>query len=259
MPSRRDETFADVRNPVFGGLAAGRRREVLGVLLDEDSPVTEQELATYLATAEREPAATDVTAARKRTIRTELVHVHLPTLEEVGLITWNRDDATVATAAHPALEDPRFRLLLDSEVDELDEVLSHLANERRRVLLAILRDERAPTSRTALAGELLRRETDEIDPDSELVEDAAVTLHHVHLPKMTTDDLIEYDSETGRIAYAGHPALEEIFTIIYEPDDRLADSYGGFLDGLKETYTQLNRETSNEANWPHFWRNSTRG
>lgn len=251
MNSRRDEASAGARNPIFERVAAGRRRDILRYLLGHDSPVTDRDVATHLATKAQEPAV--------QAVHSELVHVHLPALADTGLIEWTRTDETIDTAAHPALDDPRFRLLLEVEADGLDDALSNLADERRRVLLTVLRDARTSLTRTDLARELLRSEETDLVPDSESVDDVLVSLHHVHLPALVDAGLVEYDRETDRISYAAHPALEEVFTIIYEPDERLVGTYDGFLEGLKAAYEKWSREPTEEADWPHFWREFSHG
>lgn len=239
-------------HPVFKAIAKSPRREVLCLLLVRDAPVTEQELAVHLqATKQR---LTKTSQATQQDIHAELVHIHLPTLENAGLITWNQDEATIDTPAHPAFDDPRFGLLLEAEADDLDEVFSHLANDRRRILLTILRNEPKPISLTTLARELLERETQQTDLDPGTVEDVIVLMYHTHLPELANADLIEYHPDAGHAKYLSHPALEEVFTIIYEPDKRLADAYAGFFEGLQDTYKQITEAIDEEADWPTSWR-----
>lgn len=257
MCRRKKETVSSSHNPVFESLASDRRRDVLRALLDRSRSGTEQELTTLAAVTERRPAATDVTTADLRIARSELVHIHLPKLEYAGLIVWNRGTGSVETTSHPAFEDPRFRLLLEVDTPGLDEVLSNLANERRRVLLTHLRDEGTLMSRPALARDLLRHETGATD--SERVEEVITALSHVHLPKLRGANLIEYDRETGRAAYSTHPSLEAVFTIIYEPDTCLLDAYDDFLGGLKTAYMRLGRDGAGKADWPHAWNGTYHG
>lgn len=259
MGAGSDRALVGPRNPVFEGIAAPYRREILDVLLDADRPVTEQELATHLATAGRRPSGTDLAPAEVGTIRTEVTGLHLPKLEDAGLVAWNGDDATVETTSHPALDDPRLGLLLDAGGEGLDEVLSRLANERQRIVLTALRDARTPMSETALGRELVRRERGETDPDPGAVDVALASLSYAHLPKLADVDLVDYDPEAGRVAYRDHPTLEEVFTIVYEPETCLVDAYDGFLEGLEAAYRRLGRTASEEADWPHFWRDTQYG
>ena len=241
---------------VFEAMAHSTRREILRLLLVRDAPVTDQELAAHLATVERHPTRRGA-AAERDTARTDLVHTHLPTLADVGLIARNRDETIVDTAPHPAFDDPRFRLLLDAEVDGLDNALSNLAVKRRRVLLTVLRDMRTSMTRRDLAREILRSNETESEPDRNAVDSLIASLYHVHLPALDDAGFVEYDHETGRATYSSHPALEEVFTIIYEPDQRLVDSYGGFFSGLEMAYKEWRPGAGTEAEWPHFWRDPT--
>ncbi len=71
-------------------LSADTRREVLAYLYEIDRVVTVTELADYLA-------ATGIEHDRDRA-ETVLHHTHLPKLDAVGAVRWNRDDGTVRLA-----------------------------------------------------------------------------------------------------------------------------------------------------------------
>jgi len=246
------------RHPVFEAISTSVRRELLRFLLVRDDPVTEERFVGHLAGTDRYPMAEGAVAERQ-TIHTDLVHTQLPVLADAGLITWDRDATAVETAPHPAFDDPRFRLLLDAEADDLDAALSSLAIDQRRALLTILRDAQVSITQTDLAREFLRSDETEFEPDQNAVDDVLASLHHVHLPALGDAGLVEYDRKASRVAYTGHPAVEEIFTIIYEPDTCLADSYDGFFKGLKAGIDKLKQETDTEAEWPDAWRNSHHG
>lgn len=242
MNSRRDEDATDPRNPVVDSIADSRRRALLGALLGRSSPADVRELAGRLASAD----GTD-----RRRVRVDLVHAHLPKLERAGLLSWDREESTVAVAAHPALDDPRFRRLLEAEGDGLDETLSTLAARRRRLLVTVLRDERRPMPRAELAEELLRRESggDGVGPRERAR--VVASLHHVHLPMLADAGLIDYDRDADRVAYADHPALEEVFSIVQ--GERLCDSYDGFIAGLSDAYERFGRTTDGDVDWSNFW------
>lgn len=244
--------------PVFAAIAASARRELLKLLLVRDLPVTERECVAHLAATGHRPTSR-VPAADRQTLHTALIHTHLPVVEDAGLINWDRDTETVKTAPHPAFDDPRFWLLLESEAEGLDAALTQLANDRRRVLLTDLRNAETAKTRRDLARELLSSDETGLDPGSDGVDEVRASLHHVHLPPLDDADLIEYDSEADRATYRDHPALEEVFTIIFEPDERVTDSYDGFFEGLKAAYTELTRKTHTEAEWPTAWRDPHHG
>jgi len=256
MPTRRANDLS--RHPVFEAISTSARRELLRLLLVRDEPVTEEHFVAHLAATDQYPTPEGAVADRQ-SIHTDLIHSHLPVLADAGLITWNRDATTVETAPHPAFDDHRFRPLLEAEANDLDTALSNLAIEQRRALLTILRDAQASITQSDLARELLRSDETDFEPDRNLVDDVLVSLHHVHLPALADAGFIEFDRETERATYTGHPAVEEVFTIIYEPNTYLADSYDGFFEGMKAGIDKLKQEKGTEAEWPDAWRNPHHG
>lgn len=95
---------------LYRGLAATERRRVLYALLT-DGPATVDELATLLAGWEATTSQRMLTPEDRDRLVTELVHVHLPLLETVGLIVRKEASDTVAAAAlTPAVEE----LILES-------------------------------------------------------------------------------------------------------------------------------------------------
>lgn len=241
------------RNQTLSSIASSRRREILRLLLAEGSPVAMSDLATHLASTDQQVSTSSGAPAETRSLQTELYHNHLPQLANAGLVRWNREAKTVEMASHPALDDPRFRRLLDAEPEGLDEALIHVANERQRVLLSLLREADAPLTQTDLARELLRAGHTDLDPDSDTVENVITSLHHVHLPALQDDNLVKFDRETDRVTDTNHRGLETIFTIIYDHEMHLVDRYDEFLQGLGEASETLDRTTSEMAGWPHFW------
>lgn len=217
-----------LHNPTIRGIAAGERREVLEMLITA-GPLPESTLAERLSAPDR---GLPEDAGRERTARTDLVHRHLPALEDAGLITWNREGGIAGPADHPALADPRFERLVETETEGLDDVLLCLAHEYRRIALTLLRDGQTAMGRGVLANEI-RRCGDRggtLDPATEGRIDTA--LHHAHLPMLSDVALVEYDPATGRVVYADDPVLEEVLTVIYGAEERTEDGYDEFLTGL---------------------------
>jgi len=89
--------------------------------------------------------------------------------------------------------DRRTGQLTDSERHEL------LANERRRNVLAVLDRETTPVTLETVAGQVAGHETAPAMPDVDTVRSVRISLHHVHLPKMTSLGVVEYDRATRRI------------------------------------------------------------
>ena len=68
-----------------------------------------------------------------------------------------------------------------------------LAAERRRLALDYLADRTGPVDIEELAAAIAARETDENSPDDDTVRQVAISLHHVHLPKMAAIGVIDYE------------------------------------------------------------------
>ena len=200
----------------------------------------------------------DVTEDEIQSCRTSLVHAQLPVLDEAGLVDRDATAATVTTSDHPVFEDPTFRHVVETgvEADGWDDVLDSLASKRRRTVLSVLHDRPGPMARADLARAVAASETDgEVDPSSDAIEHLRISLRHQHLPKLADAELVEYDEAAGTVAYTTHPLLEEVFTIIRSPKDRLVDRFGRFFDGLGEAAprTRKARGTGEWLDWPSVW------
>ncbi|ELZ27482.1 hypothetical protein C475_06170 [Halosimplex carlsbadense 2-9-1] len=86
------------------------------------------------------------------------------------------------------------RTVIDLSADERHELL---AAQRRRVALAVLAERAAPTELDDLARAVAAREGE--DPPAEAVERLAVSLHHVHLPRMDELGVVDYDPSANRV------------------------------------------------------------
>lgn len=80
-----------------------------------------------------------------------------------------------------------------------DDLFDVLAVSRRRTVLSILRERQTPIDGETLAQRIASHER---DSPQEPVSDSAVqqihvSLHHVHLPKLETAELVTYDREEG--------------------------------------------------------------
>ena len=74
-----------------------------------------------------------------------------------------------------------------------------LASEPRRLVLEVLSDRDTPLGLDDLATAVATRRSDDLAPDSDAVEQTAVSLHHAHLPRLADADVIEYDTEARRV------------------------------------------------------------
>lgn len=76
-----------------------------------------------------------------------------------------------------------------------------LADDRRRTVLGILTEREPPITLRALAEEVAARESDVGGRETDLVDRIRVELHHVHLPVLAENDLIEYDWRAERVEF----------------------------------------------------------
>ncbi len=194
------------RTSVVGALASARRRHALAAVMDRSAPVGERDLATLVAAAEQCKPLVAVTREETRAVRTDLRHVHVPALADAGLVEYDPDDGTVAASDHPALGDAWLRRIVETNADGWSAVLDCLADDRRRVVLAVLAVHDGPMDRRALAREVAAR-----DPDADgsaAVRDVLGSLHHVHLPKLVDAGLVECDDIAETVTYRGHPDVD---------------------------------------------------
>ena len=252
MAVRGDGGPSTPYNQTLRCIAVGRRRTVLRTVLKRRDPVEEKYLLRGTIAHEPGVAASEPEDTWK--LYLELIHVHLPMLESTGLISWDRSRGTVEKTAHPALNDSRFEQILEVDSDNLDEVLAAVAHEHRRIALTHLKQAQEPLSIPELSDVIV----DELPASTDL-EAVSTSLYHAHLPKLAQSDLVEFDVETGLSTYASHPTLEEVFTIIFEPDEYLVDKFDGFLNGLRDTFTKAGPGDPQTSGWPHHWRETHNG
>jgi hypothetical protein len=85
---------------------------------------------------------------------------------------------------------------------ELSAVEIHdvLANERRKMVIDLLRRERTEMSARDLSEHIAERETGESPPPRNKRQSAYVSLHQTHLPKLDELGIIEYDQSEKTVA-----------------------------------------------------------
>lgn len=140
------------------------------------------------------------------TSATALRHVHLPVLEDVGAVSYDREEDLVALGSDPDFHED---LLTDDRLTAVeqavwDAIVAVHGNRRRTALLAQLNEGGEPTSVESLARRLLATDaggaTDR--PESgDVLESLKTELHHIHLPKLAAVGLISYDPDQGIATY----------------------------------------------------------
>ncbi|WP_436907912.1 DUF7344 domain-containing protein [Halosimplex marinum] len=80
-----------------------------------------------------------------------------------------------------------------------DERYELLAAERRRAVLAVLDERGAPTPLDELAEAVAARERERAGGSADGHDRLAVSLHHVHLPRMADLGVLDYDAGANRV------------------------------------------------------------
>lgn len=135
----------------------------------------------------------------RREARIYLRHVDLPKLADADLITWDEPDGTVTSVVRPPLYVSRFERTTETTDDQGEDFVEDASVERRRAVVTALESLDGPRERADLAREVAAREADG-EPATGAVEEVAVALHHVHLPKLERAGLLEYDADEGTVS-----------------------------------------------------------
>lgn len=102
----------------------------------------------------------------------------------------------------------------------LDTVLSLLSHRRRRDLVHYLIRTPGKTGSVDDCAEYLSKREEERTGKRPRTDEVRVTLHHVHIPKLSSADICEYDPRTEEIRYRPVGRLESWLDRIraHEPD-----------------------------------------
>lgn len=110
---------------------------------------------------------------------------------------------TMSESTNELTESPRSTDLPASERYGL------LASDRRRLALDLLAGRTTPVELRHLATRVAAREDAEgAAVDEKIITRVAVTLHHVHLPKLAEADVLDYDADAQRIDPNGAARLQ---------------------------------------------------
>jgi DNA-binding transcriptional ArsR family regulator len=101
-------------NRVFGALAHQRRRYALYYLRDNERVQTD-ELACQIAAWERDVPTDEVPAEVSDRVHAELVHSHLPKLEDYSLVEYDQRSGDVGYTYPPSVLDDVLKLAASIE------------------------------------------------------------------------------------------------------------------------------------------------
>lgn len=129
--------------------------------------------------------------------------------------------------------DPKFTAA--PEILELDHVFEGLAHPRRRYLLYTLQT--GPNwilKDIAVKIAAWESEAADADPPDDHIEAVYISLYHNHVPKLASEDMIEFDEVTEQISPG--PNAEQVLSIL--------DTAGGSTDSQLESHAE---KTDNEG------------
>lgn len=198
------------RSSVLHALSNRRRRLVLAVLADRTPPVDERTLSRWVLDRERPQHRLPRPDERAtRSVHASLVHVHLPALAKARLVDYDPRGVVTTPAFDALLNLSSVRSLLDESLDlspeTVDRGLHLLANDhRRQVLEELAVHSHVPLEELAAAVAIVPDRPSEV-PDE--VEQLALELYHVHVPKLVAADVVGRDGSD--IRYRGDPFLDE--------------------------------------------------
>lgn len=198
MASKHRNGLSRLTDDVLDCFAVTRCRRILVILENNSTRMTGKTLAETLGAIEKDVLTTNLSADYISQIQTSLHHNHLPRLDAVGLIDWNRDRGTVRLEDHPVVSSPDFNQLLMRLKHESDEIAESIANEKRRAILGILQSKGRRLTVDMLVREISVRYSDTYLFDS--TEAIRLQLHHRHLPRFDEAGIINYDDEDGKVS-----------------------------------------------------------
>lgn len=82
---------------------------------------------------------------------------------------------------------------------DVDRVFTVLSDERRRLILEYLLEGPSPATVSELVDHLVTAELNGHEHPDDLRDRIAVSLHHVHLPKLADSNLVDFDPEREEI------------------------------------------------------------
>ncbi|MCU4924819.1 hypothetical protein OB905_02320 [Halobacteria archaeon AArc-dxtr1] len=203
MSQRIDDADSALRDTLYRCLSHPYRRRILATVTETESVVETETLASQL----EETNADDAAATGHVAIRTALVHVHLPMLDEADLVDWNRDAGSVSGGNRLPADESSESSRAGSETD-WEVIASTLSKRRNQLVLSVVSEASDQIESKTIARQVTQRERSE-GKQSISAEEVHISLHHHHLPALDDAGLIEYDSETHSVTYRNHPYVED--------------------------------------------------
>jgi len=113
--SNTEEQTVD-RELVYDALSNTRRRHVIHCILQEEGRVELADLSRTIAAWENDVAAEAVTAKQRKRVYTALRQVHLPKLDETGIVSFDPDRGTVEATGATTNVEAYLRVVPEDEI-----------------------------------------------------------------------------------------------------------------------------------------------
>lgn len=84
---------------VFDILSSARRRYAISILNRRDEAMQLTDLAEEIAALEAETTVEDLTKQQRKRVYVSLYQTHIPKMDEVGIVTYDAEEGTVALAS----------------------------------------------------------------------------------------------------------------------------------------------------------------
>lgn len=91
---------------VFELLSNSRRRETIHYLTDNDSEATLSDLAEHIAALENDVPIKALTSSQRKRVYVALYQCHLPKIDDMGIVTFDKNRGTVELTANVAQLEP---------------------------------------------------------------------------------------------------------------------------------------------------------
>ncbi len=204
-------SILDADDEIYEVLSNTRRSTLCALLLECGGELPMGTLVAHVVAREVAEPLAEVAPEKRRAVEISLYHQHVPKLTDCGVVTWNRQEGTVALADDGFDRDRLAALLGPGSIRHSETLFELLAHSRRRAILSVLADHGDVVSTDELAACVAAAERD-VPPNAVPTSErdrVYTTLRHAHLPAMDDAGVLEYDREAELITYRGHPALLE--------------------------------------------------
>lgn len=177
-------------------LAGNDERRAAIAALSTVGATTVPGLATTVAARLYDVEPSTVTDEERNECRLALEHVHIPRLDERGVVSYDPERSTVEPRSSPLFEEPLVSLV---EGDVPTVAIEALGDERRLRLLKIAHEVRTELPLCDLALYLVagRRDCPLADVTEAERERCRIELHHNHVPKLVEAGLLERTDDNG--------------------------------------------------------------